>query len=57
MTDNAMANCEAIVKEFSKGIFVWYDFKPESKILYLYARQEDEAIGRFLQSKGEVCAI
>lgn len=56
MTDNAMANCEAIVKEFSKGIFVWYDFKPESKILYLYARQEDEAIGRFLQSKGEVCS-
>lgn len=56
MTDNAMANCEAIVKEFSKGIFVWYNFKPESKILYLYARQEDEAIGRLLQSKGEVCS-
>lgn len=54
MMDNAMRDCEAIVKEFSQGIFVWYDFKPECRILYLYSGQEDAAIRTFLESKGAV---
>lgn len=59
MTDVKVMDCEEITKEFSKGAFVWYDFAPESDILYLYARQEDTAIMELLESKANVhrCSI
>lgn len=57
MMDNAMRDCEAIVKEFSKGIFVWYDFKPECRILYLYSGQEDVLSGRFWKARERLSPI
>lgn len=55
MADNTTAvSCDELVKEFSKGALVWYNFKPDCDILYLYNDKEDAAVKEFLQQKGTV---
>lgn len=55
MADNTTAvSCDELVKEFSKGALVWYNFKPDCDILYLYHDKEDAAVKEFLQQKGTV---
>lgn len=42
MAENTTAvSCDELVKEFSKGALVWYNFKPDCDILYLYNDKED----------------
>lgn len=55
MAENTTAvSCDELVKEFSKGAIVWYNFKPDCDILYLYNDKEDAAVKEFLQQKGTV---
>lgn len=55
MAENTTAvSCDELVKEFSKGALVWYNFKPDCDILYLYNDKEDAAVKEFLQQKGTV---
>lgn len=55
MAENTTAvSCDELVKEFSKGALVWYNFKPDCDILYLYNDKEDAAVNEFLQQKGTV---
>lgn len=55
MADNTTAvSCDELVKEFSKGALVWYNFKPDCDILYLYNDKEDAAVKELLQQKGTV---
>ena len=55
MAENTTAvSCDELVKEFSKGTLVWYNFKPDCDILYLYNDKEDAAVKEFLQQKGTV---
>ena len=55
MAENTTAvSCDELVKEFSKGALVWYNFKPDCDILYLYHDKEDAAVKEFLQQKGTV---
>lgn len=56
MDNNGLTECEALVREFSKGALVWYSFKKDSNILYLYSDKEDAAIREFLETKGTVTA-
>ena len=50
---------EALVRDFSKGALVWYYFRQDSRILYIYSRQADEAVLELLESKGKVddCSV
>ena len=59
MPDNRLQDLESIKRNFSIGVFVWYDFKPDSNILYLFSGQPDEAVCQFLRSKAivDVCNI
>ena len=54
MIDSNTIDCEVIIKEFSKGILIWYNFEPKSNILYLYTQREDATIRAFLEKKGTV---
>ena len=45
---------EDIVAKFSTGIFVWYNFKENAAILYLYSINKDKEIESFLKNKGNV---
>lgn len=45
---------EDIVAKFSTGIFVWYNFKENATILYLYSINKDKEIESFLKNKGNV---
>lgn len=55
MAENTTAvSCDELVKEFSKGALVWYNFKPDCDILYLYNDKEDAVVKEFLQQKGTV---
>ena len=45
---------EDIVAKFSTGIFVWYNFKENAAILYLYSINRDKEIESFLKNKGNV---
>lgn len=56
MIDSNTIDCEVIIKEFSKGILIWYNFEPQSNILYLYTQREDMTIRAFLEKKGNVWA-
>lgn len=56
MDNNGLTECEALVREFSKGALVWYGFKKNSSILYLYSGKEDAAVREFLETKGNVTA-
>ena len=51
---NHVTNCELTIKNFSIGAIVWYEFKPESSILYIYSGQPDEAVRVYLEGKGMV---
>ena len=42
---------EDIVAKFSTGIFVWYNFKENAAILYLYSINKDKEIESFLKNK------
>lgn len=59
MPDNRLQELESIKSNFSLGVFAWYDFKPDSNLLYLFSRQSDDAVCEFLRSKAivEVCSI
>ncbi len=57
MADIKIQDCESMIKEFSKGAIVWYNFRSGSSILYLYFRQEDSAVKMFLESRGHVRAF
>lgn len=59
MVDIEGQDCESIVRDFSKGALVWYNFRQNSRILYIYSRQADEAILELLESKGKVenCSV
>ena len=50
---------QSLIRDFSKGAFVWYNFRQGSSILYIYSRRVDEAVTELLESKGEVenCSI
>ncbi|MCI7772125.1 MAG: adenylyltransferase/cytidyltransferase family protein [Eubacterium sp.] len=52
-------NKQSLIRDFSKGAFVWYNFRQGSSILYIYSRRVDEAVTELLESKGEVenCSI
>jgi len=55
MAENTTAvSCDELVKEFSKGALVWYNFKSDCNILYLYNDKEDAAVKELLQQKGTV---
>lgn len=45
---------EKLSKELTKGAIVWYGFKSDSKILYIYSEQKDCVIEEFLKSKVKV---
>ena len=54
MAENTTAvSCDELVKEFSKGALVWYNFKPDCDILYLYNDKEDAAVKEFLAAEAE----
>lgn len=44
---------QSLIRDFSKGALVWYNFRQNSRILYIYSRQADEAILELLESKGK----
>mgnify|MGYP000325856334 FL=1 len=52
-------NKQSLIRDFSKGAFVWYNFRQGSSILYIYSRRVDEAVTELLESKGKVenCSI
>ena len=52
-------NKQSLIRDFSKGAFVWYNFRQGSSILYVYSRRVDEAVTELLESKGKVenCSI
>lgn len=54
MVDIDGQDCESIIRDFSKGALVWYNFRQDSRILYIYSRQSDEAVLELLESKGKV---
>lgn len=54
MPDQIQQEAESIIRNFSIGAIVWYDFKPESSILYIYSGQPDEAVQVYLEKKGMV---
>ena len=59
MVDIDGQDCESTVRDFSKGALVWYNFRQDSSILYIYSRQADEAVLELLESKGKVddCSV
>lgn len=59
MVDIDGQDCESIIMDFSKGALVWYNFRQDSSILYIYSRQADEAVLELLESKGKVddCSV
>lgn len=59
MVDIDGQDCESIIRDFSKGALVWYNFRRDSSILYIYSRQADEAVLELLESKGKVddCSV
>lgn len=54
-----MEDTQLLIRDFSKGALVWYNFRQGSRILYIYSRQVDEAVAELLGSKGKVenCSI
>lgn len=46
----------SLVNEFSTGVIAWYDFKTNSKILYLYTNEADSSILKYIEKKGSVRA-
>lgn len=54
-----ISKCDSITKDFSKGALVWYDFRQDCEILYLYSETKNSAIIELLKDKGEVevCSI
>ena len=46
----------SLVNEFSTGVIAWYDFKTNSKILYLYTNVADSSILKYMEKKGSVRA-
>lgn len=52
-------NKQSLIRDFSKGAFVWYNFRQGSSILYIYSGRVDEAVTELLESKGKVenCSI
>jgi len=50
------SDTQSLIKDFSKGAFVWYNFRPDSSILYIYNQNADEAVLELLESKGRVAA-
>lgn len=51
-------NTQEMVRDFSKGLFVWYKFKNDSNILLVFHEQADRAIAEFLHKqagKGLFC--
>lgn len=46
----------SLVNEFSTGVIAWYDFKTNSKILYLYTNEADSSILKYMEKKGSVRA-
>lgn len=46
----------SLVNEFSMGVIAWYDFKTNSKILYLYTDEADPSIPKYMERKGSVRA-
>ena len=59
MVDIDGQDCESIIRDFSKGALVWYNFRQDSRILYIYSGQADEAVLELLGSKGKVddCSV
>lgn len=53
------SDTQSLIKDFSKGAFVWYNFRPDSSILYIYNQNADEAVLELLESKGivAVCSV
>ena len=49
-----VSDYKEIVREFSKGAIVWYEFRKNSDILYVYNDKVDESVVEFLESKGSV---
>lgn len=54
MFDNKPQNAESIIRNFTQGAIVWYNFMLNSKILYLFSRKLDETVFSYLGSKGKV---
>lgn len=52
--DEDVSDYKEIVREFSKGAIVWYEFRKNSDILYVYNDKVDESVVEFLESKGSV---
>ena len=59
MLYNESSDTQSLIKDFSKGAFVWYNFRPDSSILYIYNQNADEAVLELLESKGRVavCSV
>lgn len=56
MSEFDISECETITKEFSKGAVVWYDFGPDSSLLYLYSKHPDLIVEKSLKQNGVVTA-
>lgn len=57
MPDQIQQEAESIIRNFSIGAFVWYEFKPDSSILYIYSGQPDEAVQVYLEKKRNGCVM
>ena len=49
-----VSDYKGIVRDFSKGAIVWYEFRKNSDILYVYNDKADESVVEFLEYKGSV---
>ena len=43
MSEMNVQNYKLLTHEFSKAVLVWYSFRKNSRILYIYTSHEDEA--------------
>ena len=54
MSEMNVQNCKLLTHEFSKAVLVWYSFRKNSRILYIYTSHEDEALVSYLEDIGSV---
>ena len=54
MSEISVQNCKSLTHEFSKAVLVWYSFRKNSRILYIYTSRVDEALVSYLEDIGSV---
>ena len=54
MSEMNVQNYKLLTHEFSKAVLVWYSFRKNSRILYIYTSRVDEALVSYLEDMGSV---